>query len=426
MDHTAIVTGWSCLVLTLATLATLIGLHLNRRQQRAVMDHRNAVPHPFVEQISLAAHQKAADYTHAKLAVDHREQLLSLALLYAWTLGGGLELLDHLLARWALPLPWHGVLFLLLFFIIQQLLELPLDLYRTFRVEARFGFNKMTLPLYCSDMFKQLLLMILFGAPLAWVMLTLMQRAGAYWWLDAWLVWSAFSLLMIWLFPTWIAPLFNTFSPLPAGEMKTRIEALLARCGFESNGLFVMDGSRRSSHGNAYFTGLGRAKRIVFFDTLLKQLTPLEAEAVLAHELGHFHHGHVKKRIVVMLLASLLGFMLLGWLTTTTWFYTGLGLSTPSPHAALALFMLVLPVFTFILHPLMNYFSRQNEFEADAYAIAHSSGDALVSALVKLYADNASTLTPDPLYSAWHDSHPPASVRIRHIQDNPHVPARTA
>ncbi len=342
-------------------------------------------------------------------------RIWSLILLLCWTLGGGLSLLDEMSLATGWPDIPVGVFFLIGFFLIGHVLDLPLDIYATFAIEARFGFNKMTAILYVSDMIKQLGLMLVIGAPLAWTILALMHGAGELWWLFGWGVWTAFSLLMIWAYPTFIAPLFNKFEPLPEGEMKRRIEDLLRRCNFESNGLFVMDGSRRSSHGNAYFTGLGKAKRIVFFDTLVKQLEPLEIEAVLAHELGHFHHGHVKKRLLSMIFLSLLGFAALGWLADQTWFYAGLGVSHVSNHAALALFMLVLPVFTFGLTPLMSYFSRRHEFQADAYAVANSSGEALSAALVKMYEDNASTLTPDPIYSAWHDSHPPAPVRIDHI-----------
>ncbi len=409
-------TSWSWTVLALASLATAIGLYLAERQKVHVLAHRDAVPERFAGKVSLEAHQKAADYTLAKLTPDRIGQVYSLLLLVAWTLGGGLDLLDNVTTASGLSGSWNGVIFLLLFFLVGHLLELPLEIYATFRIETRFGFNNMTPALYLSDMLKQMLLMIIIGAPLAWVILTLMESAGDWWWLYGWLVWTGFTLLMIWAYPTFIAPLFNRFQPLEDGEMKQRIEALLKRCGFESNGLFIMDGSRRSSHGNAYFTGLGKSKRIVFFDTLLKQLQPVETEAVLAHELGHFHHGHVKKRLMVMIATSLAGFALLGWLAQQPWFYNGLGVSRPSSYAALALFMLVLPAFTFALHPVMSYFSRKNEFEADAYAIEQSDGQALASALVKMYEDNASTLTPDPLYSAWHDSHPPAPVRIRHIE----------
>jgi len=409
-------TPWTWTVLLFASLATAISLYLSSRQKAHVSTHRNEVPERFAETISLSAHQKAADYTIAKLKPGNIAQVVALFLLFAWTVGGGLNLLDEISQSLELSEIWSGVAFLLLFFLISHLFDLPLELYSTFGIEARYGFNKITMRLYLADMVKQLTLMIVIAAPMGWVILSLMHGAGEVWWLYAWGVWTAFMLLMMWAFPTFIAPLFNTFTPLEDGEMKQRIEALLKRCGFRSKGLYIMDGSRRSRHGNAYFTGLGNAKRIVFFDTLLTQLDPVETEAVLAHELGHFHHGHVKKRLAVMILSSLAGFALLGWVMQQNWFYTGLGITEASNQAALILFMLVLPAFTFALGPIMSYSSRKDEFEADAFAVSHSSGESLVTALVKMYEDNASTLTPDPLYSSWHDSHPPAPVRIEHIE----------
>jgi len=295
-------------------------------------------------------------------------------------------------------------------------LELPFSLYSTFSVEQQFGFNKMTLGLLFSDMLKQAALMLVIGAPLIWVVLWLMGSAGNLWWLWAWAVWTGFSVLMMWAYPTFIAPIFNKFSPMEEGELKTAIEGLLQRCGFESNGLFVMDGSKRSSHGNAYFTGFGKSKRIVFFDTLLKQLTTDETLAVLAHELGHFRRNHVKKRMALMFSMSLAGFALMGWLSQQMWFYEGLGVTVPSNYMLLLLFMLVMPVFTFALSPLMSMYSRKHEFEADDYAKEHANADDLISALVKMYDDNASTITPDDWYSAWHDSHPPAPVRVAHLE----------
>jgi len=409
-------TPWTWVVLLFASLATAISLYLSARQKAHVSTHRNEVPDRFSEKISLSAHQKAADYTIAKLTPGNIAQVIALLLLFTWTIGGGLNALDELSRTLQLSEIWTGVAFLLLFFLISHLLDLPLELYSTFGIESRFGFNKMTMRLYLTDMVKQLILMIVIATLMGWVILSLMHGAGDAWWLYAWGAWTAFMLLMMWAFPTFIAPLFNKFSPLEDGEMKQRIEALLNRCGFKSKGLYVMDGSRRSSHGNAYFTGLGNAKRIVFFDTLLNQLDPVETESVLAHELGHFHHGHVKKRLVVMILSSLAGFALLGWVMQQSWFYTGLGVNEASNQAALILFMLVLPAFTFALGPIMSYSSRKDEFEADAFAVSNSSGDALATALVKMYEDNASTLTPDPLYSRWHDSHPPAPIRIEHIE----------
>nr|WP_236075435.1 M48 family metallopeptidase [Mariprofundus sp. EBB-1] len=409
-------TPWTWVVLLFASVATAISLYLSTRQKVHVSNHRNEVPDRFSETISLSAHQKAADYTIAKLKPGNIAQVIALILLFIWTIGGGLNALDALSRSLELSEIWTGVAFLLLFFLISQLLDLPIELYSTFGIEARFGFNKMTLRLYLADMVKQTTLMIVIAAPMGWVILSLMHGAGAAWWIYAWGVWTAFMLLMMWAFPTFIAPLFNKFNPLEDGEMKQRIEALLNRCGFKSKGLYVMDGSRRSSHGNAYFTGLGNAKRIVFFDTLLNQLEPIETEAVLAHELGHFHHGHVKKRLAVMIISSLAGFALLGWTMQQSWFYSGLGVTEASNQAALILFMLVLPAFTFALGPIMSYSSRKDEFEADAFAVSNSSGEALATALVKMYEDNASTLTPDPLYSRWHDSHPPAPIRIEHIE----------
>jgi STE24 endopeptidase len=407
--------AFSLLFLVFVALATATDLWLAARHARYVRAHRRAVPAQFAATISLEAHQKAADYTLAKLAVERWAGLWSVVVLLAWTLGGGLNGLDrgvHGLGFGGLS---SGVIVILSFVVIGHLLEVPFDLWRTFGIESRFGFNKMTPGLYIGDQIKQLLLLVLIGGPLAWVILWLMQAMGSLWWLYAWLVWTAFTLFMIWAFPTFIAPLFNKFTPLEEGEFRQRIEALLARCGFTSKGLFVMDGSKRSAHGNAYFTGLGNAKRIVFFDTLIKSLDVDEAEAVLAHELGHFRHGHVKKRLLVMTAMSLAGFALLGWLAQQSWFYQGLGVSEPSHHAALLLFVLAMPAFMFWLGPISSWFSRKHEFEADAYAARHASGDKLISALVTMYEDNAATLTPDPLYSAWHDSHPPAPVRIAHL-----------
>lgn len=410
-------TLWTATVIIFALAATLTQHYLARRQKASVLAHRHRVPERFRNQVSAEAHAKAADYTVARQTHATVSAWYGLLLLLLWTLGGGLDALDTgLRGLSGLQGTGFDVLLLIVFFTLHHLLELPVDIYATFAIEARFGFNRSTPGLYAADQLRQILLMIALGAPLAWVILSLMQGAGEAWWLYAWLVWTAFTLLLMWIFPTFIAPLFNRFDPLPDGELKTRIEALLARCGFTSNGLFVMDGSRRSSHGNAYFTGLGNAKRIVFFDTLLKQLTPEQTEAVLAHELGHFHHGHVMKRILSMSLVSLAGFAALGFLAAQDWFYEGLGVHRSSEALALILFMLILPAFTFALTPIMNHFSRKHEFEADAYAVEHSSGEHLIDALVRMYEDNASTLTPDALYSAWNDSHPPAPIRIAHIE----------
>ncbi|MDQ6952241.1 MAG: M48 family metallopeptidase [Mariprofundaceae bacterium] len=383
---------------------------------RSVLTHRGSVPERFSAQVSLLSHQKAADYTLAKIKLGTWSGLYGLGLLLAWTLGGGLDGLDTWLSSWQLSGLNTGVLFLLVFAVISAVLEFPFTLYSTFSVEQRFGFNKMTLGLLLSDMLKQGALMLVIGAPLIWVVLWLMGSAGDLWWLWAWVVWTGFSILMMWAYPTFIAPIFNKFEPMPDGELKTAIEGLLQRCGFESNGLFVMDGSKRSSHGNAYFTGFGQSKRIVFFDTLLKQLTTDETLAVLAHELGHFRRNHVKKRMVLMFSMSLAGFALMGWLSQQMWFYAGLGVSVPSNYMLLMLFMLVMPVFMFALSPLMSMYSRKHEFEADDYAKEHAQAEDLISALVKMYDDNAATLTPDACYSAWHDSHPPAPVRVAHLE----------
>lgn len=332
------------------------------------------------------------------------------------TVGHGLQNIDTV---WQALIPNHemlrGAMVILTALIISSLVDLPFDYYKTFVIDARFGFNKMTPKMFISDLIKQAILGILFGAPVLFAALWLMQGSGEYWWLYLWAVWSLFNLLVLAIYPTFIAPMFNKFVPLQDKALKKRIESLLKKCGFKSQGLFVMDGSARSSHGNAYFTGFGKNKRVVFFDTLLERLNADEIEAVLAHELGHFKHKHVIKRIAMMFFISFVGLALLGWLNQQTWFYTGLGVDTPSTYMALILFLLVSPVFLFVLRPMMASYSRQNEFEADAYAAKHSSAKHLVKALVKLYRDNASTLTPDPLHSAFYDSHPPASIRIEKL-----------
>ncbi|MDQ2696136.1 MAG: M48 family metallopeptidase, partial [Pseudomonadota bacterium] len=330
--------------------------------------------------------------------------------------GGGLELLDQ---SWR-GLGWGplatGMAVLVSAVVIGSLLDLPFTVYETFVLEERFGFNRTTPGLFVVDLARNLAVSLALGLPLAWVVLWLMQAGGGLWWLHVWLVWTGFSLLLVWAWPAFIAPLFNRFSPLGDQALKQRIEALLARCGFSSQGVFVMDGSRRSAHGNAYFTGTGNNKRIVFFDTLLDTLDGDQIEAVLAHELGHFRRHHVRTRLLTVFAASLLGLALLGWLIQQPWFFHGLGVSTPSNHAALLLFMFTAPVFTVFLRPLGSWLSRRHEFEADEYAARQSDAAALIQALVRLYRDNASTLTPDPLYSAFYDSHPPAAVRVAHLQ----------
>ncbi|MDQ6953985.1 MAG: M48 family metallopeptidase [Mariprofundaceae bacterium] len=397
-------------------LSVAIDFYLDQRHMRSVVTHRDVVPERFSGVISLESHQKAADYTIAKVKLASWGGLHGLALLLLWTLGGGLDVLDQWLRAWQWSPLTTGVVLVIVFSILGSLLELPLSLYSTFKVEQSFGFNKMTLGLYFSDMLKQGLLMIAIAAPLIWVVLWLMQSVGDMWWLWAWCVWTGFSILMMWAYPTFIAPLFNKFEPMEEGELKVAIESLLVRCGFESNGLFKMDGSKRSSHGNAYFSGFGKSKRIVFFDTLLEQLTIDETLAVLAHELGHFKRNHIKKRMLLMFSMSLAGFAIVGWLAGQDWFYAGLGVSQVSHYMLLILFMLVMPVFAFTLSPLMSMYSRKHEFEADDYAKEYARAEDLISALVKMYDDNAATLTPDSLYSAWHDSHPPAPVRVAYLE----------
>ena len=402
-------------------LTTLVKLWLCSRQMRFVAAHRNAVPARFAERVTLPAHQKAADYTIARARVGMIESLVLAALLVGFTLLGGLQSIDDVLARWiaeAHPM-WHQLAFVGVVSLIYTMVDLPFSLHRQFVLEARFGFNRMTIGLFIADMAKNTLIGIVLGAPLLALVLWLMQASGSLWWLYAWFVWIAFNLLLLWLFPTFIAPLFNKFQPLADTSLKARIEGLLERCGFASKGVFVMDGSKRSAHGNAYFTGLGAAKRIVFFDTLISKLTPDEIEAVLAHELGHFAKKHVVKRIVWVFAMSLVGLALLGWLAQQPWFYLGLG-TDPTIGTrnvfALMLFFLVLPVFLFPLSPISSFTSRRHEFEADAYAAAHADPSDLIRALVKLYEDNASTLTPDPLHSTFYDSHPPAALRIGRLE----------
>lgn len=393
-------------------LSLLVQQWLATRQIAHIRARRAHVPDAFSNSITLAAHQKAADYSVAKTRQGRVELVYDTALLLAWTLGGGLALLNELVngLGWS-PLA-SGVTVIMAFFFVGSLLDVPFAAWSTFGLEARFGFNRSTPGLFIADLLKQGLLLLLIGTPLIALILWLMQEAGRYWWLYVWAVWIGFSLLMMWAYPAFIAPLFNKFAPLDNAALRNRIEALLMRCGFHSDGIFVMDGSRRSGHGNAYFTGLGRNKRIVFFDTLVHSLEPDEIEAVLAHELGHFKRKHVQKRLLGMLLLSLAGLALLGWLAEQPAFYQGLGVPEPSLHMALLLFMLSAPVFSLFLQPLFSRLSRQHEFEADDYAAEQTGARALISALVKLYRENASTLTPDPLYSAFHDSHPPASVRV--------------
>ena len=396
-----------------------VRLWLASRQIRHVARHRDQVPPEFAPRIGLASHQRAADYTVARVRLGMLERVYDAVLLVALTLLGGLQAIDLLVAQ----ATSHDLLRQLLLLggvaLLLGVLGLPFTLWRQFKLEARFGFNRMTPGLFAADLAKGVLLALVLGAPLAAVILWLMAQAGSLWWLWAWGVWTAFNLLLLFIYPSFIAPLFNKFTPLSDPELADRIKQLAQRCGFALNGLFVMDGSRRSAHGNAYFTGFGKSRRIVFFDTLLARLNADEIEAVLAHELGHFAKRHIIRRIVLSLAAALLFFALLGWLAQQPWFYEGLGvlprLDGRNDALALLLFFLVIPVFTFMLTPVASWYSRRDEFEADRYAATQSSSGRLVSALVKLYDDNAATLTPDPVHSAFYDSHPPAAVRIRHL-----------
>lgn len=408
----------TCLFLTAISLTLFLRLWLAGRQLQSVNRHRRSVPAAFAGRFSLADHQLAADYTQAKVRLSQISAIVDTLLLLALTLGGGIAWLQSAISYW-LPAGdiIQGVALFVAVLAISGAVGLPATLYSTFVIEARFGFNRTSPGLFMLDQIKGMAVGLVLGVPLLALVLWLFVAAGAQWWLWTWLVWSGFSLAMMWLFPTVIAPVFNRFEPLQDGELKQRIDALLARCGFRSSGVFVVDGSKRSSHGNAYFTGFGAAKRIVFYDTLIRQLDPDEIEAVLAHELGHFRLRHVAKRITVTLGLALVLLWILGGLAMLPAFYAGLGVATPSPATALLLFMLVVPVLTFPFTPLASWSSRQHEFEADAFAAGHASAACLVSALTKLYRDNASTLTPDPLYSAFYESHPPAAIRIQALEN---------
>jgi STE24 endopeptidase len=406
------------LIFLLAVLAgTVTRLWLAQRQIAAVIRHRSEVPEPFAQSISPADHHKAADYAVARTRLGRIDTVIDALLLLALTLGGGINALDRLWLRAPLAEPWHGALVILSVLLLMAVIGLPLSLWSTFRLEARFGFNRTTLALFLMDRLKGLLLGVLIGAPLLLAALELMQRAGTLWWVYVWALWLGVSLLLTWAYPALIAPLFNRFSPLSDDSLRTRIETLLKRCGFASRGVFVIDGSRRSAHGNAYFTGVGRNKRIVFFDTLISTLEPGEIEAVLAHELGHFKLHHIRRRLIISAAVALAGLALLGWLATRTWFYQGLGLAGASDYGALLLFMLVTPAFTFFVTPLASSWSRRDEFAADAFAAQHTPAAALMAALVKLYRDNATTLTPDRVHSQFYDSHPPALVRIARLRE---------
>ncbi|MDH5649791.1 MAG: M48 family metallopeptidase [Gammaproteobacteria bacterium] len=408
--------SFSVIFLSLLTAALATQLWLSRRHIRHILAHRNKVPEAFAGKISLEAHQKAAAYSTAKARFGMIEDTLSALFLILWTVAGGLNLLD---SGWR-QMDWGpiatGTAFMLSAFFVMAIIDLPSSLYSTFVLEERFGFNKTTARVFFTDLAKQAALALLLGTPLLLAVLWLMESMGKNWWLYVWLLWTGFSLFMLWAYPVFIAPLFNKFRPLEQESVRDRIQSLLDRTGFRSRGIFVMDGSRRSAHGNAYFTGFGKNKRIVFFDTLLESLADTEIEAVLAHELGHFKRKHVTKRMILTFSLSLAGLALLGWLINQGWFYTGLGMNHQSTYGALMLFMLVGPVFSFFLHPLFAWASRKHEFEADDFAAQHTDAQQLINALVKMYEENAATLTPDPLHSIFYDSHPPAPVRVAHLQ----------
>jgi STE24 endopeptidase len=406
------------LFLIMLVVSILMRLYLSHRQISHVERYRASVPDDFADKISLEDHQKAADYTSAKVRFSRIPLFYESILLLVWTLGGGLEWLNNSV----IGLGWSpivtGIAVIISYVFISAVLDLPFSVYSTFVIEEKFGFNRTTVKTFIIDLFKGSMIGIVLGVPLLYVILWLMQQMGDLWWIYAWAVISGFSLFMMWVYPTWIAPIFNKFEPLEEGETLDRITGLLKRCGFNSNGIFVIDGSKRSSHGNAYFSGFGKNKRIVFFDTLLKMLNDDELEAVLAHELGHFKKKHIIKGMIISFSTTLAGLAILAWLMQTEWFFTSLGISQPSIHMALLLFTLVMPVFTFALQPLFSMFSRKNEFEADAFAAEQTDARHLVQALVGLYRENASTLTPDPLYSSFYDSHPPAPVRIAHLNSH--------
>ena len=390
---------------------------LVQKQINSVRSNRDNVPEAFNDKISLEAHQKAADYTEAKVKTGLFELMIGSALLLLWTLAGGLQFLDNWLRTFGMSEIFTGTALILSVFAIMAILELPLSLFKIFKIEQSFGFNKMTPKIFFVDLLKNTIVGFLIGAPILLFVLWIMENSGTYWWVYVWFTWLTFSLLMMWAYPAFIAPIFNKFRTLENDELKTRIENLLARNGFKSNGIFVMDGSTRSTHGNAYFTGLGANKRIVFFDTLIDELSYDEIEAVLAHELGHFKCNHIRKRISLLAAIFFIGLAILGWLINQTWFYNGLGIDQMSTYIALLLFVMVSPAFTFFMQPLFSFISRQHEFEADDFAAGQAQTENLITALVNLYRENANTLTPDPLYSAFHDSHPPAPIRIAHLKN---------
>jgi STE24 endopeptidase len=408
---------FTALFLAALAISTAARLWLALRQLRHVAARRGSVPPGFEDRIPLSAHQKAADYTVARTRLGMIETAVGALVVLAYTLGGGLQWLIDAWSSVIDPRGYaYGVALVVSVALVSSLVDLPFSAARAFVIEERFGFNRMTPALFLADLAKQAAMSALLGIPLLFCVLWLMARAGGAWWMYAWLTWVAFSMVVHFLYPTVFARWFNKFSPLSDTALKARIEALLAKCGFRAKGLFVMDGSRRSSHGNAYFTGFGSAKRIVLFDTLVSRLQPAEIEAVLAHELGHYSLHHIWKRMALVFAGSLVTLWLLGWAAEQQWFYTALGVHTPGTAVALLLFFMAVPAFTFPLHPLASLYSRRHEYEADAYAARHADAGELARALVKLYEDNAATLTPDPLHSAFYDSHPPAAHRIARLQ----------
>jgi len=407
---------FTTIFLSFVAASVIVRLWLSQRQINHIQHHYAQVPAAFADKISLEDHHRAADYSCTKLRVGRLMLAWETLWLLIWTIGGGINLLDHLWYGYGYSALLTGIGVIFSLSLISSILNLPFSLYQTFVIEERFGFNQTTVKTWLLDLVKTTALIVVIGVPLLATMLWLMNQAGDNWWLYAWLVWMSFSLIMIWAYPAFIAPMFNKFKQLEDSSLRARIEQLLQRCGFQSQGVFVVDGSRRSSHGNAYFTGFGKNKRIVFYDTLLESLSADEVEAVLAHELGHFKRNHIKKSLLLSSAISFLGFALLAWLMRSDWFYSSLGVEIASTHAALLLFMMIMPVFTYFVSPLFSALSRKHEFEADEFAHSNSDYRALISALVNLYRDNASTLTPDPIHSMFYDSHPPASIRINHLE----------
>lgn len=410
-------TNFTTLFLIFSTIYLFVSLFLNYRQKKSILASQGQVPNDFSKQISLQQHQKAANYTLAKLKINNIEAIFSIIMLMLWTLGGGLELIANFLLNFSDNQLILGGITIISFVIIASIFELPFSIYRTFVLEQKFGFNKTSTKTFITDIIKNFIMSILIGLPLILAILYIMQSAGEFWWLYAWMVLTAFSLIMFWAYPSFIAPIFNKFKALENQNLADKIKAMLKKTGFKSNGLFVMDGSKRSSHGNAYFSGIGKNKRIVFFDTLLDGLNDNEILAVLAHELGHFHHKHIIKHLIISFTTTLVALAILGFLMEKAWFFNGLGVNLQNNYMALILFLLIAPVFSFFITPISNISSRKHEFEADSFAVKHTSSNELITALVKLYKKNASTLTPDLWYSNFYDSHPPASIRIKNINN---------